>query len=54
MYNLPSLIYARNVVNLSDESKQIIANGNSIKRRLRHIRRLAAVPISITENFKNS
>jgi len=37
-YDLPSRIYARNVVNLSDESKQFIGNENSIKRCLRRIR----------------
>jgi len=30
-YDLPSRIYARNVVNLSDESKRFIGNENSIK-----------------------
>ncbi|KAF0765135.1 Uncharacterized protein FWK35_00010141 [Aphis craccivora] len=37
-YDLPSPIYARNVVNLSDKSKRYIGNENSIKRSLRHIR----------------
>ena len=37
-YDLPSRIYAGNVVNLSNKSKQFIGNENSIKRCLRRIR----------------
>lgn len=36
-YDLPSRIYARNMVNLSDESKRYIGNENLIKRSLLRI-----------------